>query len=464
MTLPAAPATETWRILVVRHSSDEILVRRDGSGLTLPQVVIPARERIAPNINRAVEREFGLPVVSLYEIVLEDAASSDGVFYHAVAAIESGQDLPEDTYWASAPSLTAKLFVREADFLAIGAFRSRLQTGTRNRAAAPFLKSDWFAEVTRWVQEALRPHALRLTGAFRQLNANATFSLIRFETDQTPAWFKAVGEPNLREYSVTLALARLCPAYIPRMLAHEPSWNAWLTAQAAGDSLRSKVEMPFWESTASDLANLQIATIGETQNLLSARAHDLRGVTLLASVDPFFQFIAECTERLPPGSPTNLALDEVSDLKAAVRLALEELIGLGVIETVGHMDLNPGNIFCGADRSVFLDWAEAFVGCPLFSYEYLLQHCRRTRSSEPLLEDLLRNAYLRPWRKILSPYELDRARVLSPLVALFAYATTVWSSTAADISSCPSRLTYLLSLVRKMKRATTRSEAERVPL
>jgi len=52
------------------------------------------------------------------------------------------------------------------------------------------------------VQRAIEPYGLRLSGEFRQLNASPTFALLRLETTGQALWFKAVGEPNLREFPI----------------------------------------------------------------------------------------------------------------------------------------------------------------------------------------------------------------------------------------------------------------------
>ena len=58
------------------------------------------------------------------------------------------------------------------------------------------------------------------------------FSLIRFETNREPVWFKAVGKPNIREWAVTLALAGLCPDCVPQSWPVQRRWNASLALQA----------------------------------------------------------------------------------------------------------------------------------------------------------------------------------------------------------------------------------------
>lgn len=454
---------ETWRLLIVRREGEEVLVRTTGARHVLPQVEIPAQQRIAANINPVVEREFGLRVISLYEVVVPgDLARPERVPYHAVAAICPAQQPPGDSSWICTRSLSPGGFARAEDFAAIDALRSALETRGADRAARPFLEPDWFAGVRKWIARSLRPHCLRLSGKFRQFNASPTFSLIRFETSHSPVWFKAVGAPNFRERAVTLILAQRCPDFLPRILASRERWNAWLSLQAPGKSLGSRGEIGRWKSAARSLARLQIASRQDGERLLTAGAHDLRVSRLLSLLDPYFQFVADCTGRSPLQSSKNLTLLEVSELKDVTRAVLRDFDGLGLAETVGHMDLSPGNIFCTAGRAVFLDWAEAFVGSPIFSFEYLLQHFRRTVSREPSLAAAFRNAYLQPWRGRIPPKDFRRALLLAPLAALFAYAVTIWSCSEAGSPQQPFRERYLLSLTRKMRTEAVQRDGEQV--
>jgi hypothetical protein len=442
---------ESWLLLMIRRDGKEVLLNTNAAKYTLPEVQIPAQQRIAANINRAVERELGLRVISLYEVIPRGPALASDFHYHAVAAVQSAQMPPGGYRWACLRTLKVNSFLRDREFAGIDTFRLGLKAAGRDLAAEPFRKPAWFTEVKNWVGRSLRPHSLRPSGKFEQLNACPTFSLIRFDTNREPVWFKAVGKPNIREWAVTLALASLCPDCIPRILASRRRWNAWLALQAPGQSLASTGEPQFWERTAASLASLQVASMNHGETLLMAGAHDLRVSRLLSILEPFFQFIADCTRRSPLQTSKNLTLLEVSELKDIVRLTLRELDSLHLFDTVGHMDLSPANIFGTTGRAVFLDWAEAFVGNPLFSFEYLLQHFRRKFSRDTPLEERFRNAYLKAWRTKIPPKQLDRTLLLSPLAALFGYASTVWASARADSTQLPSRERYLLSLVRKMK-------------
>jgi hypothetical protein len=447
---------ETWRLVIIGDNGAKTLITCDQAEYTLPQVQIPARQRIAENINRVVKLEFGLRIISLDEIVLPDPGLTGHALYHAAVSIEPDQTPRGGTDWVFTRSLAATLS-RGGDFAAVEAFLSKLEIPGGHGATQPFLKLDWFTKTRKWIERRLRPHSLHLTGQFRQLNASSTFSLIRFETNRTAVWFKAVGEPNVRECAVTLTLAGMCPDYLPSILAIKRTWNAWLSLQATGESLASNADIDRWKTAASSLANLQIGAMSGLEKLLKAGAHDLRTPRLLTLIEPFFEFAKDSTGRSPLQSSGNLTLLELSDLKEVVRAVLDELSSFHLTDTVGLMDLNPGNIFCTADHAIFLDWAEGFVGSPLFSFEYLVQHFRRTVAREPSTEEQFRNAYLEQWREHVPPNELRRIVALSPLAALFGYASTVWSTGQTSPAWTARWERYLLQLVRKMKNAAPKA-------
>lgn len=449
---------ETWRILIARSQQDEILLRTRGTTLSLPEIAIPAQERIAANINRAVERELGLQVIALYEICLEDHASPNGSFYHAAVSVRSFEPIPEDMSWVPIRFLSAQSLSSAQDGAAVNILRSLWESGNGGSTVEPFLKPDWFAEVTEWVAESLLPHSLRLTGRFQQFNASSTFSLIRFETSGTPVWFKAVGEPNTREYPVTLKLARVCPQYSPKVLESRSEWNAWLAEDVAGVSLASHTELSRWESAARSLASLQMSALSVTRELSDAGARDLSFRCLHSHLEPFFQFLWDNSSRSNTGNGEHLTNVDLHRLRTVLQDSLTALDDLALPQSIGHMDLNPQNIiFLGPD-CVFLDWAEAFVGSPFFSFEYLLQKFRELFASQSASEMRFREAYMGAWRPLISHGSLALVLRLSPLAALFAYATTVWRS--LDVEKAPNKLQrdYLLGLVRKMRRVSKEME------
>src|SRR5208337_1887108 len=287
----------------------------------------------------------------------------------------------------------------------------------------PFGRLGWFPDLKRWVQEEIATHGLHLNGRFRQLNASPSFSLIRFETDGPAVWFKAVGAPNQREYPVTLALARLFPRFLPQIIATRPEWNGWLALEAQGPLLYESSVPASWEAAAADLAELQIHSLGRSLHLLDPGARDLRAQALAEFVEPFFRAMGELMEGQTKMPPAALSREELRCLSARVLDALAVLEETGIPTTLGHLDINPGNIVCSPAGCVFLDWAEAFVGHPFLTFEYLLEHFRRAFGQDHSRETQLIARYSGPWRAFASQSEIRRALEVSPLVAVFAYAT-----------------------------------------
>lgn len=432
------------------------MLKREQSGFALPEIAIPANERIAPNVNRTVKYQLGLTVISLYE-VSSGNPEQQGIFYHAAVSLRPGDDLPSGTCWAHIDSLTPDSFACSADFLAIERFVSGLTVGDLAGRPEPFRNPNWLLHVTAWVSKSLRQRGLRLSGRFEQFNASPTFSLIRFETDGRPVWFKAVGEPNIREFRITLVLSRTCPQYLPRVLAEHAQWNAWIADEAAGVPL-SAAEFRHWESAAETLARLQIVALPHAHELSAAGARDLRPARLLPLVVPFCEFIAasalrsDSVEAWPPGN------GNWRQLGAAIEDALCQLDRPELPSTLGHMDLNPENIFCSIGACVFLDWAEGFTGCPFFAFEYLLQHFRRRFEAHGAREKQLRYRYLRPWQRLLEKRDLERVLTFSPLAALFTYASTLFTSLIPEGSLTARQKTYLFRLARKMYRMTAQEK------
>ena len=136
MTTPDSGTTlETWRLLIIRRDGDEMLVITAGEKCALPQVDIPTQQRIAANINRAVERELGLRVISLYEVVPCDAALNATVPYHAVAAVPPAQAPPAGMHWACMQIVDGSLLLARWEFAAIDAFREVRDRKNRRRRA-----------------------------------------------------------------------------------------------------------------------------------------------------------------------------------------------------------------------------------------------------------------------------------------------------------------------------------------
>jgi Phosphotransferase enzyme family len=455
---------ETRRIILLRGKNPEVLVSFDGRHRTLPEVEIPRWQRVAEHLIAALSETCGIDAVSVSSLeALPAQSGSQQIWYEIMEPCLPAAEAPCEKDWMAVGCLVESGFGDPGDFYAVQKAIAQSMAHTEDTTRGPFGRLGWFLDLQRWVQEQIGSHGLHLNGRFRQLNASRTFSLIRFETDGPAIWFKAVGPPNQREYPVTLALARSFSRYVPQIIATLPEWNGWLAREAEGSLLNDCSMLGSWEAAAADLAELQISSLGRSLHLLEPGARDLRAWALADFVEPFFGAMGEVMERQTKIPPVVLSREQLRCLSIQVRDALAVLEETGIPTSLGHLDMNPGNIVCSPTGCVFLDWAEAFVGHPFITFEYLLEHFRRTFGQEHSQETQFVARYTSPWRAFVSESDIRRGLEVAPLVAVFSYAA------GNDLWKDPRRLEeprsagYLRSLTRRMEREARRLAERRVP-
>ena len=446
---------ETRRIILLRGKNPDVLVGFDGTHRTLPHVEFPRWQRVAEHLASALRETCGIDAVSLsssLELVPArirlPSKSGTKSWNHAV--------LMTELHTISAgwqPTAWSRVRFRDpGDFQAARRAIAQSMAYAQNTTRGPFGRLGWFPDLQQWVQHQIGTHGLHLNGRFRQLNACPTFSLIRFETDGPAVWFKAVGAPNQREYPLTLALAHHFSRFLPEIIATRPEWNGWLAREAEGTLLNECSTLASWEAVATDLAELQIQSLGRSLHLLDPGARDLRAWALADLVQPFFRTMGEVMERQTKMPPAALSRDELHRLSARVQDALTVLEETDIPNTLGHLDLNPGNIICSPTGCMFLDWAEAFVGHPFLTFQYLLEHFRRAFGQDRSQETQLVARYSSPWCAFVSESEIHRALEVAPLVAVFVYATGNDLWTDPQKLEDPRSAGYLRSLTRRMER------------
>jgi hypothetical protein len=269
-----------------------------------------------------------------------------------------------------------------------------------------------------------------------------------------------VGEPNQKEFLITCTLAQLFPTYLQGVLATRPDLNGWLTREAPGQVLCEAREDALWQRAAVALAELQIDSIDHGARILEAGTRDLGATALSKLIQPFMQIMAELMEGQKKVPPATLGRDELLLLGDSIQSALDGLEALGIPETLGHLDLNPGNLIVSPSRCTFLDWAEAYVGNPFFSLEYLREHLRRTSGTDSAVETRLVEAYCAQWEQVVQPAAAAEGLELAPLIAVFAYA--VGSNAWEDMERLqPATAGYLRSLTRRMSREANELESRR---
>jgi Phosphotransferase enzyme family len=446
---------ETCCAIVLGRDGTEVLLNTAEPGFAFPAVEISRWERLAENLTAALRRDWGCDAVCLFtpNRSSEDG-DSNGKHYEVMECWREQHIRGMD--WKPVHSLTTDSFQDKAEFRILTQCLHEL-AGYEHDPSSPFAQRGWLTRLRGWVAETIRPLGLELGPSFRQYNASPAFSLIRFETNGAAVWFKAVGEPNLREFPITLKLTELFPRFMPEVLETKPEWSAWLSLEVKGTNLGDTKEIASWEKAATGLAKLQIESISGADSILDSGADDLKTDTLLLSVDPFFEVVTRLMEEQPRVPPAVLSREELSLLKLRIEDALALLSDLRIPNAQGHMDLNPWNMIVSEGGCTFLDWAEAYLGHPFFSLEYLLQHFRREVGADAVIESELVNAYRAPWRRLVSRDLIGEALALTPLAAVFAYAAGAREWKDEERLRDPRTRAYLRSLTRRMNREAIQS-------
>jgi hypothetical protein len=449
--------SESRRIILLRGKNLEVLLGFDGTLWNLPEVRIPLWQRPAEHLTAALRATCGIDAVSLSSLgALPAASGSTQIRYEIMEPYGHRDAAPGGKQWVATDILVASHFRDPLDCHAVLQAIAELMASAEGTMRRSFGRLGWFRDLQQWVQQEIGIHGLHLSGRYRQLNACPTFSLIRFETDGPAVWFKAVGAPNEREYPITLALARSFARFVPQIIATRPECNGWLTREAEGPLLSECPALASWETAAADLAQLQICSLNRNIHLLESGARDLGTRVLVDLLEPFVQAMGELMECLTKMPPARLSREQLRILSVRVQEALSLLEKTAIPETLGHMDLNPGNIVCSPRGSVFLDWAEAFVGHPFLTFEYLVEHFRHTFGQGSSYETQLIARYVSPWRELVSERDIHRALAVLPLVAAFACAAGNDRWTTPQKLKEPRTAGYLRSLTRRMEREALR--------
>jgi hypothetical protein len=200
------------------------------------------------------------------------------------------------------------------------------------------------------------------------------------------------------------------------------------------------------------LARLQIESIDRGSQILGAGARDLGSALLSTLIRPFLDVVAQLMEQQTKVPPPVLSRKDLLVLADSLQRSVESVEAAGIPETLGHLDFNPGNIIVSHTRGAFLDWAEAYVGNPLFSLEYLSEHFRRLVGIDPSLQERLIASYTNPWRRLVSPAAITEALNATRLLAVFAYAAGTQMHCDHERLRNAKAAGYLRALARRMHR------------
>jgi hypothetical protein len=444
--------TAAWRVLLFASNGSELLVLSRPSGFCLPVLHIPSQERIAANLNAEAQRLWNIDTVCVapFDVPHPERISGDAR-YHVMEVRNPEELLRIAPRAMNVAALQQSAFADVRDYVAVCCAMKLDATDSPQDSQGPFSGFGAFRQISNWVEEQLQPLGRQWNGAFRQLHASGSFALIRFQTNRGAAWFKATGEPNRREHAITHTLSTLFPKYMAELIAVHRDWNAWLSDEMEGADLDSTPDLTSWCCAAKSLAELQVASIEHTSPILSQGAHDSRIAKLLPQVVPFFATMQRLTEAQVKTTTRRLSAQEIQIVQLRLTEALSEMEAAAIPDTLNHFDMNPGNAIVRHEECKFLDWAEAAIGNPFLSFEYLRQHFVRALGDDPEGAIEFRDSYVNVWRRLLPHRAIKRTLELMPLIAPFALAATLpWNDIHRNAE--PEFAGFLRSLARRMHR------------
>jgi Phosphotransferase enzyme family len=444
---------DTYRLIITRRDGSELLCLPDGPYHSLPSVDIARWERVAEPIRSALKIHLNLDAYSLFTCPSESPTSeASRTLFQVMECVHPNGLLPSTACWVPFSSLTITSFRDAEDSRKICNALRTLSHHDESRSEGPFAKPGWLRKTCKWITQQIEPLKIRLTGNFRQLNASSSFSLMRFETTGPAVWFKAVGKPNSHEFNIVSILATLFPTYLPPIIAVRPEWNGWLATEVKGTSPDADSDFSTWRTISVRLAELQIASLHEVPRLISAGCRDIRVSSLLDFTDEFFAIMDKLMKQQIKTPPSILTSKELLDLKKRIKEILSLLAASGIPDALNHLDLNPGNIIVSGERCTFIDWAEAAIGHPFLTFQYLLEHLTRLRTDYAARREELVSAYASQWEGFAPSSGISNSLASAPLIAVFAYAVSSGTWREAETFASPRVAGYFRSLVRRMKR------------
>lgn len=426
------------RLVIIEAQSMQILATVNSACPLLLRESIPVHARVAESLNQVIERRYGISTIQL--AFLREDADSRYCAVHEIIDVQ--QALPTTLLFASLDEIARSELADEER-----AMVRRIMTGEASELGR-FARIGWIDELLSKTGHYLAQSARPL---IRQVNLGIDFCLLSL-TDTTghKVWFKAVGEPNTREYALTIELAGRFPAFLPSIIFPIPEWSAWVMEDVKGIPLSDSGDLHQSEQALTALATMQIELSSEVSSLLSLGAEDWSCTRIASLSGSFFEeahraMLAQVSQKSRP-----LDLSELNQLQKDVEDALCRFMRSGIPETLLHGDIGHGNILSTNNGPIFLDWAEAYVGHPFLSAEHLLADLSRSSRLFAQQESSLRSHYAAHWRAYAQCGVLSRVTQFAAAIAAFAYAVIAWNK----CSSLPDSTTawpFLRSMLRRTR-------------
>jgi hypothetical protein len=416
----------------------------------LPRVTVPRWTKTSAEIQSAVKRRWG----------------------HCVFVIDiiRGPDSSEPLVVAELLALSVDDITSEREcWLALEGFQEDLSYSERNliemllvqdaRERHPFARLGWIDEAVDWISSEIGSSYRRSRARIEQFNASPDYCLLKISGEgQSPVWLKAVPMSLASEYAVTLRLTERFPRYLPQVIASRDDWSAWLSADGGWPMSKDIAESRSFSNAGRRLAELQLASIDEVPELLTAGCTDQRIVALSSGIRRLLPYLEESMAAPTPGELRLVKRSRLDEIANFVEEMCMRLDTLGVPDTLLHNDISPDNILCGGDGAVFADWAEAGVGIPFVSLELLRKQFTQAGCPETEVQRFVA-LYRQSWRALLSDAIIHEITRYLPLLTAASFLCSRQQWFTVEHRSDADFRSFARSVARQMDRAATLCES-----
>jgi hypothetical protein len=232
----------------------------------------------------------------------------------------------------------------------------------------------------------------------------------RLESPAGTTWLKQVPWFFGHEPAVLDWLHDAVPAQAPNVVAHDDEGRMLIEHIPGEDLYLADVAVRI---QIGELGHrLQLAAIDARESLVAAGVPDRRGPALAA-------WIRERLTGWIEGHPAEALLEGLD-------VRMDAIAACGLPDTLVHGDAHPGNVRSDGERTVFLDWGDAFVGNPVFDVRGI------TGGSTPEDAALIEESWVRWWSQSVPRSDPRRAVELSRPVAALRLAA-VYADFVASI-------------------------------
>ena len=390
---------------VIADADARVLLLEGGDGPCLPSVEVEGTDdpvEFLPVIREALAGITGVET-SVVRTIERTVDEEHKVLELDLELAPVGDTTPSAVgVWRSANEL-AGVRMSEEDRALIARHAADLPPPER----PPWAHRGWFAEASRWIEDALAEHGRSAIAPIEQISSWCISSILRAETENGRVYFKATARSPLfvNEGIVTRALATMLPGRVPAPIAVDPE-RRWMLLDDFGPVVGWKADLGTRTAVLSTFARMQLETTSRQDELLALGALDRRPVWLASEIRSLLR------------SPEPLGLEDeererLSALEPRFVEMCERLAAGTVPDALVHGDLHLSNVAGDGDAYVFFDWTDACLTHPFLDLLVVLFE------EDADLRQSLRDAYLGVWAGVAPEGELlELWELAEPLASL----------------------------------------------